>query len=206
MLGLPPARELQYLGQTGCLVSPGWDDAQELADCLAAADHLGISRDSRDRLWRIVASLLLLGELQFGPADAAEASIGDAAVLQKLCSLIEVDHEAMGRALTIKMTKMGADWIKRPTRPRARGAAPRLRALHLQHLLRLARLTDQQVAQAARRRRRRRRQLDRRRCRRRRLGRGRRRRRPAAIHRHPRHFRIRVVRRQLARAALHQLL
>ena len=117
MLGLPPARELQYLGQTGCLVSPGWDDAQELADCLAASDHLGISRDSRDRLWRIVASLLLLGELQFGPADAAEASIGDAAVLQKLCSLIEVDHEAMGRALTIKMTKMGADWIQAPNTP-----------------------------------------------------------------------------------------
>ena len=117
LLGLPPARELQYLGQTGCLVSPGWDDAQELADCLAASDHLGMPRESRDRLWRIVAALLLLGELDFGPADAAESSIGDVATLQKLCGLLEADSEAMSKGLTIKMTKMGSDWIAAPNTP-----------------------------------------------------------------------------------------
>ena len=116
-LGLPQARELQYLGLTGCLVSPGWDDAQELADCMAASDHLGISPDHRDKLWRIIAALLLLGEINFGPSDAAEASIADKGRVEQLCALIEVDHDAMVRALTIKMTKFGADWVQAPNTP-----------------------------------------------------------------------------------------
>ena len=39
-LKLPPAAELAYLGRTGCLVSPGWDDGAELALCEQALVHL----------------------------------------------------------------------------------------------------------------------------------------------------------------------
>ena len=117
ILGLPPAQELVYLGRTGCVVSPGWDDAQELADCLESFTRIGVPPDDRDRLWRVIAALLLLGEIDFGPDDAPESKITDTARLEQMCALIDVDPEPMSRGLTIKMTKMGADWIQAPNTP-----------------------------------------------------------------------------------------
>jgi myosin heavy subunit len=95
-LTLPLASELKYIGQTGTLISPGWDDAQELADTLTSLERIGVNSEDRDRLWRVVAALLLLGELDFGPDDASEAKITDAALTAKLSALIEVASAGPG--------------------------------------------------------------------------------------------------------------
>ena len=116
-LRMPPAKDLAYLGRTGCLVSPGWNDDEEFAECRKALTHVGIPSDEIDKLWRVLASILLLGELDFGPAEAQEAGLADKARLEQLAGLIEVDAEAMTHALTIKMMKVGSDWIRSPNTP-----------------------------------------------------------------------------------------
>ena len=114
-LKLPPAAELAYLGRTGCLVSPGWDDGAELALCEQALVHIGLPKTLHYDLFKILGALLLLGQIDFG--DAETAAIVNSDVLATLCSLIEVDAEHMGRGLTIKMTKAGSEWIENPNTP-----------------------------------------------------------------------------------------
>ena len=116
-LRIPPASQLAYLGGTGCLLSPGWDDAQEFLDCQAALMHVGLPAEHTANLWRVLCGVLLLGELDFGSAEAAEAAVADRSKLEHLCELIEVDADAMSRALTIKMTKMGSEWVTSPNTP-----------------------------------------------------------------------------------------
>ena len=104
-LGLPPASDLVYLGRTGCLVSDGWDDAQELADCLVSFSKIGVSDDDRDKLWRVVAALHLLGEFDFG--EDAESKLTDMEKVNQFCELVEVDPDPCTRYV-------GADVSIRP--------------------------------------------------------------------------------------------
>ena len=83
----------------------------------ASFRKIGVSDDDRDKLWQVIAALLLLGELDFGPEDAPEAKLADMVRTEQLCKLIEVDAEHMSRGLTVKMTKMGADWIETKNTP-----------------------------------------------------------------------------------------
>ena len=62
-LGLPPAGELAYLGKTGCLESPGWDDDEEFQDTSNALRRMGLDAQEAEQLWRVLAAVLLLGEL-----------------------------------------------------------------------------------------------------------------------------------------------
>ena len=116
-LRMPKAKDLTYLGRTGCLLSPGWDDKQEFADSQRSLVKSGLDLDASNKLWRIVAACLLLGELDFGPEDAAEASLANKKPLVHLCDLLDVDSEIMSKALTIKMTKAGSEWISSPNTP-----------------------------------------------------------------------------------------
>ena len=51
-LKLPSAAELRYTGLTGCLESPGWDDAEELLLCEEAMVHVGVNAEAQAWLWR----------------------------------------------------------------------------------------------------------------------------------------------------------
>ena len=114
-LKLPEASALAYTGRTGCLTSPGWDDDEEMKLTEEALVHVGVNAEAQEWLWRVVSALMLLGELEFG--DDAEAKLADVAPLEQLAGLLKVDFEPMQRALSIKMTKVGQEWIAQPFPP-----------------------------------------------------------------------------------------
>ena len=114
-LKLPEALALNYTGRTGCLTSPGWDDDEEMKLTEEALVHVGVNAEAQEWLWRVVAALMLLGQLEFG--DDAEAKLTDVAPLEQLAGLLKVDFEPMQRALSIKMTKVGQEWIAQPFSP-----------------------------------------------------------------------------------------
>mmetsp|Transcript_31082 Transcript_31082/g.75545 ORF Transcript_31082/g.75545 Transcript_31082/m.75545 type:complete len:1826 (+) Transcript_31082:341-5818(+) len=116
-LHLPDAGSLRYTGLTGCLESPGWDDLQEFSSCMKAMSEVGVEPAQQEKVWKLLAVVLLLGQIEFSEGDVAEISQGSKALLEKLCGMIEIDEGAMGRALTIKMTKMGNDWVTAPNTP-----------------------------------------------------------------------------------------
>jgi len=117
-LQLPSAAELRYTGLTGCLDSPGWDDGAQLSLCEAAMTHVGVDAEAQGWLWRLLGALLLLGQLDFGEAEGlAEAQLAEPETLQTFCDLLQLDCEPMQRALQIKMTKAGAEWIAQPLLP-----------------------------------------------------------------------------------------
>ena len=80
--------------------------------------HVGVDTEAQGWLWRLLGALLLLGQLDFGEAEGlAEAQLAEPEVLQTFCDLLQLDCEPMQRALQIKMTKAGTEWIPQPLLP-----------------------------------------------------------------------------------------
>ncbi|KAF6139301.1 hypothetical protein GIB67_021511 [Kingdonia uniflora] len=58
-------RTFHYLNQTNCYEVANVDDAREYLDTRNAMDVLGISQDEQDAIFRVVASVLHLGNIEF---------------------------------------------------------------------------------------------------------------------------------------------
>ena len=79
--------DLNYIGRTGCLISPGWSDQEELAMCDSSLESIGIPLETRLKLWRVLAAVLMLGQIDFGEAQGlAEAKIFAAVRTQRFPS------------------------------------------------------------------------------------------------------------------------
>ncbi|XP_047334223.1 myosin-6 [Impatiens glandulifera] len=71
-LGNP--RTFHYLNQTNCYELDGVDDAKEYLDTRRAMDVVGISSEEQDGIFRVVASILHLGNIEFAKGKESDSS------------------------------------------------------------------------------------------------------------------------------------
>eukprot|EP00741_Cyanophora_paradoxa_P014856 tig00000189_g14332.t1 len=73
-LRLRPATEFRYLRQGNCFSIEGVSDSEEFARTSRAMEVVGMSGEERESVFRVLAAVLAIGELDFTPAASAPAS------------------------------------------------------------------------------------------------------------------------------------
>lgn len=93
-LGLQSASEHAY--SSVCTHIPGVDDAEMLQEALECMDGLGFSSDEKRSVFQLVAAVLLLGDMHFQEGNDGSL-IGDAALAEKICELLQVSRDDFTR-------------------------------------------------------------------------------------------------------------
>ncbi|KAH8607142.1 Myosin head (motor domain) Unconventional myosin tail actin and lipid binding WW domain [Trypanosoma vivax] len=120
-LKLRNPEEFFYLKQGGVRDRAGIDDAQEWAEMLDAMNSIQLSKENQQSIFDILALILHLGELQFGPPSSGNRAEGAGSsnslvVLNReeltfCATLLGVDADAMERALTRRRLAMGSSEV-----------------------------------------------------------------------------------------------
>ncbi|KFK42801.1 hypothetical protein AALP_AA1G040500 [Arabis alpina] len=71
-LGKP--NTFRYLNQSNCYALEGLDDSKEYLDTRKAMDVVGIDSEEQDAIFRVVAAILHLGNIEFAKGEESEAS------------------------------------------------------------------------------------------------------------------------------------
>ncbi|XP_062188731.1 myosin-8-like [Phragmites australis] len=72
---LGDAASFHYLNQSSCIKLDGMDDSSEYITTKRAMDIVGISSDEQDAIFRVVAAILHLGNVEFSEGSEADSSV-----------------------------------------------------------------------------------------------------------------------------------
>nr|XP_020015153.1 unconventional myosin-XV [Castor canadensis] len=114
---LQEAETYYYLNQGGNCEITGKSDTDDFRRLLAAMEVLGFSSEDQDSIFRILASILHLGNVYFEKyeMDAQEvASVVSAREIQAVAELLQVSPEGLQRAITFKVTETMREKIFTP--------------------------------------------------------------------------------------------
>ncbi|XP_019512178.1 PREDICTED: unconventional myosin-XV [Hipposideros armiger] len=114
---LQEAETYYYLNQGGNCEISGKSDADDFRRLLAAMEVLGFSGEDQDSIFRILASILHLGNVYFEKyeTDAQEvASVVSAREIQAVAELLQISPEGLQKAITFKVTETMQEKIFTP--------------------------------------------------------------------------------------------
>lgn len=98
--GVQQPQSYLYTSRSKCFDVPGIDDVGDFKDTLEAMRVTGLSQAEQDNIFRILAAILWLGNVQFVEDDQSNASITDQSVVDFVAYLLEVDSAQVNKALT----------------------------------------------------------------------------------------------------------
>ncbi|ORY80044.1 P-loop containing nucleoside triphosphate hydrolase protein [Protomyces lactucae-debilis] len=105
LLSLEDCSAYKYLNQGGESKIVNVDDAEEFAATQASLTTIGVSEDDQTSIWRILAGLLHLGNVEITASrDTAVLSSTDESLV-KVCSLLEIDPALFTKWLIKKQVK-----------------------------------------------------------------------------------------------------
>ncbi|KAJ5118070.1 Myosin-1 [Penicillium atrosanguineum] len=78
-------------------------DNFEFQDTLDAMKMIGMTEAEQDNVFRMLAAILWIGNVQFSEDDSGNASIADQSVVDFVAYLMEVDSAQVNKALTIRL-------------------------------------------------------------------------------------------------------
>ncbi|XP_069882886.1 unconventional myosin-XV [Dipodomys merriami] len=114
---LQEAETYYYLNQGGNCEILGKSDTDDFRRLLAAMEVLGFSGEDQDSIFRILASILHLGNVYFEKyeTDAQEiASVVSAREIQAVAELLQISPEGLQKAITFKVTETMREKIFTP--------------------------------------------------------------------------------------------
>jgi myosin-5 len=90
-LGLIAVEHFDYLNQGGAPVIDGLDDAKEFNDTRKSLTRLGVPEKVQTSLWKILASLLHIGNIKITATRTDSVLSADEPSLAKACELLGID-------------------------------------------------------------------------------------------------------------------
>ncbi len=98
-LRLPPierttvfrSRAYAYTANSQCLEVNGIDDHADYRDTINAMNTIGLTADEQDNIFRMIAAILWIGNVQYVENQEGNAEIADAGVPDFIAYLLEVD-------------------------------------------------------------------------------------------------------------------
>lgn len=102
-----------------------WNDAAEFKDMHAAFAKLGFADEERQDVYRILATVMEIGNIQFVPNDETSgSSFKDEAVVAAAAKMLKCDPKDLGFAVTSKTVGGGAiEVFQKPLEPQQANAA-----------------------------------------------------------------------------------
>ncbi|EFJ44389.1 type XI myosin heavy chain MyoA [Volvox carteri f. nagariensis] len=120
-LRLKGAQEYRYLNQSTCFQLPGTDNAEDFKRTVYAMERVGIPPADREAIFRTVAAILHLGNINFnpGPEDSSLVTPATEDALESTAVLLGVDKEGLCKALTTRVRQTPEGPIVSPLDARA---------------------------------------------------------------------------------------
>lgn len=103
MFGVQQPQSYMYTSRSKCFDVPGVDDNAEFRDTLNAMNVIGMAEAEQDDVFRMLAAILWIGNIQFVEDDQGNAAIADESVIAYVAYLLEVDSPSVHRAMTIRL-------------------------------------------------------------------------------------------------------
>lgn len=101
--GIQQPQSYVYTSASKCYDVQGIDDHAEFKDTLNAMKVIGLSQAEQDDIFRMLATILWLGNCTFREDDQGNAAIADQSVVDFVAYLLEVDSAHVNKALTIRV-------------------------------------------------------------------------------------------------------
>ncbi|MCO5585361.1 hypothetical protein L7F22_039294 [Adiantum nelumboides] len=109
LLGNKP-EEYDYLKNTRKHVE-GVDDASEWKLLLEALNVVGFSPEEQQNLFRVIAAILQVGNIQLADDRSEQARITNAAQVEKVCHVLGLPQQELNTALLRPRVKAGREWV-----------------------------------------------------------------------------------------------
>lgn len=103
--GIQQPQSYVYTSRSKCFDVQGIDDASDFAETLEAMRIIGLTQGEKDNIFRMLAAILWIGNVQFMEDDQTHASITDQSVVDFVAYLLEVDSAQVNKALTIRVVE-----------------------------------------------------------------------------------------------------
>ncbi|KAN0062042.1 class II myosin [Thecaphora frezii] len=98
--GIQGPEAYAYTANSQCLDVSGIDDTTDFRETIAAMNTIGLTADEQDNIFRMIAAILWIGNVQYVENDEGNAKIADPAVPDFVAYLLEVDAANVTKALT----------------------------------------------------------------------------------------------------------
>ncbi|KAH7930925.1 hypothetical protein BV22DRAFT_1115754 [Leucogyrophana mollusca] len=103
--GLQGPESYAYTSMSNCLEVQDVNDAKDFTETINAMQVIGLSDQEQSEIFRMLAIILWLGNVQFEEMDDGNASIADAGVTDFIGYLMEVDPATVQKVLTSKVVE-----------------------------------------------------------------------------------------------------
>lgn len=103
MFGVQQPQSYMYTSRSKCFDVPGVDDNAEFRDTVNAMNVIGMAEAEQDDVFRMLAAILWIGNIQFVEDDQGNSAIADESVIAYVAYLLEVDSPSVHRAMTIRL-------------------------------------------------------------------------------------------------------
>lgn len=100
--GIQGPESYVYTSRAGALDVPGIDDLDDFKGTLSAMDVIGLSQTEQDEVFRVISTILWIGNLQFRENEEGNAQIADENVTNFVAYLMEVDAASVNKAITTR--------------------------------------------------------------------------------------------------------
>ena len=118
LYGIQKPETYVYTSRSRCFDVDGIDDVAEFQETLNAMKVIGLSQAEQDEIFRMLAAILWIGNIQFGEDESGWAEVKDKSVVDFAAYLLEVTPEQVIRAITIKiLTPRSGEVIESTTNP-----------------------------------------------------------------------------------------
>ncbi|KAN0134867.1 P-loop containing nucleoside triphosphate hydrolase protein [Lactarius tabidus] len=103
--GLQGPEAYAYTSLSNCLEVEGINDNNDFADTLRAMNVIGLSAEEQSEIFRMLAIVLWLGNVQYDEMDDGNAAISDTGVTDFIGYLMDVDSAQVQKVLTSKVVE-----------------------------------------------------------------------------------------------------
>ncbi|KAF7128685.1 hypothetical protein CNMCM5793_003536 [Aspergillus hiratsukae] len=103
LFGIQQPQAYLYTSRSKCYDVPGIDDSAEFRDTVNAMSVIGMTESEQDNVFRMLAAILWIGNVQFAEDDSGNAAITDQSVVDYIAYLLEVDAAQVNKAFTIRV-------------------------------------------------------------------------------------------------------
>lgn len=94
-----------YTSAAGCVTVDGVDDSKDFNDTLNAMNIIGLKPEEQDHIFRMLASILWIGNISFVEDEQGNAAIRDETVTNFVAYLLEADAEMVKKSITEKVVQ-----------------------------------------------------------------------------------------------------
>lgn len=116
--GIQKPETYLYTSRSKCLDVDGIDDVAEFQDTINAMKVIGLTQAEQDEIFRMLAAILWIGNIQFQEDQSGYAEVTDRSVVEFVAYLMETTPDQVIHAITIRiLTPRNGEIIESPANP-----------------------------------------------------------------------------------------